>query len=182
MTTVLVDMDGTICNLWDSVNVYLRFQGFQTVPTIRLTEYAVEDIYPDRDRQLVVAEALESPGVYLRAEPMPGAIDALKHLQKFFDVFLVTVPWPGSLFCAQEKESWVYRYLGPEWVYRLILTHDKTMVHGDFLIDDKPQITGYRTPSWQQIYFQQGYNEGIEGPRIYHWDRSVAELIRQLHV
>ena len=39
-----------------------------------------------------------------------------------------------------EKYQWVEKYLGKSAVSQLMLTKDKTIVHGDILIDDKPMI------------------------------------------
>lgn len=38
--------------------------------------------------------------------------------------------------------AWVERHLGPEFLDKVILTRDKTIVSGDILIDDKPDILG----------------------------------------
>lgn len=40
---------------------------------------------------------------------------------------------------------WVEKHLGPQFVERIILTRDKTVVLGDLLIDDKDTIQG-RSP------------------------------------
>lgn len=37
---------------------------------------------------------------------------------------------------------WVEQNLGPQFVERIILTRDKTVVMGDLLIDDKDNIQG----------------------------------------
>ena len=38
--------------------------------------------------------------------------------------------------------EWVENHLGKDWINRLILTRDKTMINGHVLIDDKINITG----------------------------------------
>lgn len=38
---------------------------------------------------------------------------------------------------------WVEQNLGPQFVERMILTRDKTVVMGDLLIDDKDNIQGW---------------------------------------
>lgn len=49
---------------------------------------------------------------------------------------------PHSRFCCQEKWEWVREHLGDEFLDRVILTRDKTVVRADLLVDDKPRITG----------------------------------------
>ena len=48
--------------------------------------------------------------------------------------------------CVTEKYQWVDKYLGKKAVTQLMLTKDKTIVHGDILIDDKPLIKGLDEP------------------------------------
>jgi len=38
--------------------------------------------------------------------------------------------------------AWVKQHLGAEWMKRIIITCDKTLIHGDLLIDDKHAVTG----------------------------------------
>ena len=47
-----------------------------------------------------------------------------------------TDPVPTSQY------RWVEKHLGPQFVERIILTRDKTMISGDLLIDDKEVIQG----------------------------------------
>lgn len=38
--------------------------------------------------------------------------------------------------------AWVEKHLGHEFLEQVILTRDKTLITGDILIDDKPDILG----------------------------------------
>lgn len=38
--------------------------------------------------------------------------------------------------------AWVEKHLGQEFLEQVILTRDKTLITGDILIDDKPDIQG----------------------------------------
>lgn len=44
------------------------------------------------------------------------------------------------LFSAQY--AWIEKHFGHEFLEQIILTRDKTVVSGDILIDDKPDIHG----------------------------------------
>lgn len=46
---------------------------------------------------------------------------------------------------------WVEKHLGPQFVERIILTKDKTVVLGDLLIDDKDTIQGWICFPWQPL-------------------------------
>lgn len=52
-----------------------------------------------------------------------------------------------SLACAHRlplalQYAWVEKHFGPEFLERIVLTQDKTVVSADLLIDDRPDVTG----------------------------------------
>lgn len=52
-----------------------------------------------------------------------------------------------SLACAHRSPlalqyAWVEKHFGPEFLERIVLTQDKTVVSADLLIDDRPDVTG----------------------------------------
>ena len=68
---------------------------------------------------------------------MPGALEAFQLLSQWFDTYILsTPPWqnPDSW---KEKREWVDFYLGHEAHKRLILSHNKHLNKGHFLIDDR---------------------------------------------
>lgn len=79
------------------------------------------------------------PGLFSLMDPMPGAIDAVHRLAERFDVYILsTAPWKNPSAWA-DKVAWVTRYLDDVLHKRLILTHRKDLVKGDFLVDDRPK-------------------------------------------
>lgn len=79
----------------------------------------------------------EIPGIFDNMIPMPGAIEAYHQLSKWFDMYLCsTAPWLNDTAWSA-KNRWVRKYLGDVAYKRLILTHHKNMVKGDFIIDDR---------------------------------------------
>lgn len=83
---------------------------------------------------------------------------------------------PSNPTCASDKVQWVTEMIGPEWVDRLILARDKTVVAGDYLIDDKPHIVGKFPRQWRQVIFQQPYNIGVPGLRALDWADLLAQV------
>lgn len=115
--------------------------------------------------------AQASPGFYLSLKPIAGGADALRDMVA--DGHLVTIcstPDATNPTCADDKIAWLEENIGPGWGKRLILTHDKTLVRGDILIDDKPVITGARTPEWTHVLFDAPYNQKSSGKaRLFQW-------------
>ena len=93
-------------------------------------------------------------------------------------VFLCTSPivtHPGSF---PEKFVWAAAVLGERWRKRVIITSDKTLVQGRVLIDDKIEISGIATPTWQHVLFRRPYHDqhgeliarkGLGDVTLIHW-------------
>lgn len=80
-------------------------------------------------------------GFFSNLEPIEGALDAFKELQKHYDVYILTRPSIYNLMCFTEKADWVKRHLGFEMLEKLIIMCNKSMVKGEnaYLIDDDVQ-------------------------------------------
>ncbi len=118
------------------------------------------------------------PGFYARLQPIPGAKKALREIRDAgHDVWIVTSPWVSNPTCASDKLYWVAKKYGSHWASRVILTKDTTLVDGDYLINDKPEIKGSREPSWEHVLFDQPYNRDVPKRRISNWGmwRSILD-------
>lgn len=121
---VYVDMD----------NVLVDFKsGLDRVPETIKSEYA--------DDGMGKSHYDDIPGIFSLMDPMPGAIEAMKELNKFFDLYILsTAPWLNPSAWS-DKLEWVHRYFGKEkgsiFYKRLIISHHKDLNRGDFLIDDR---------------------------------------------
>ena len=79
----------------------------------------------------------EVPGIFSLMDPVPGAIEAVHILKEKFDVYILsTAPWNNPSAWA-DKVSWVTKHLDDVFHKRLILSHQKDFLIGDFLIDDR---------------------------------------------
>ena len=79
----------------------------------------------------------EIPNIFSLMEPLTGAIEAFHLLSKKFDSYLLsTAPWENSSAWS-DKNEWVKKYLGDAAYKRLILSHNKHLNIGDYLIDDR---------------------------------------------
>jgi 5'-nucleotidase len=79
----------------------------------------------------------EVEGIFGLMHPLPGAIEAYTALSKVFDTYILsTAPW-GNNSAWSDKHAWVKKYLGVVAEKRLILSHHKDLLRGDFLVDDR---------------------------------------------
>jgi 5'-nucleotidase len=76
------------------------------------------------------------PEIFLDLEPMDGAIDAYTKLSQEYELYVVsTSPW-NNPSAWTDKRLWIGKHL-PIANKRLFLTHNKHMIIGDYLIDDR---------------------------------------------
>ena len=99
-------------------------------------------------------------GFFSSLEPLPGAIEAYKKLEEYFEVYILTAPSYKNPLCYTEKRVWVEKHLGLETTQNLIICKRKGLLKGDYLIDDYeyPEFEGHQirigqTPfnNWQNV-------------------------------
>ena len=140
----------------------------------RTASFEIAKCVPENHRATAAA-IVNSPHFFYNLPPKDGAIKALKEiLASNIRVLICSAPLLSSTYCAQEKLDWVRRHLGPQWVERVTITHNKAGVRGDLLIDDNPDAASgpeYPTAPWRQVLFNAPYNMQVEEkmPRLSHW-------------
>jgi len=173
MDGVIADFDGEFLKRWRE-----RYPDKFFVPIKDRTTFYVKEQYPDELKSLV-SEIIWEPNFFRDMMPVDGARDALFEMDKMgFEVFICTSPLSTYKNCVLEKYEWVDKVLGPDWVHRIILTKDKTLIKADSLIDDKPIIKGVENPpSWEHIFYDRPYNRDMEKRRL-TWEnwKDVLEL------
>lgn len=176
---ILVDQDGTIAEWGLGWNYHLSLYGEAAAGIPRHRDQRTFDLHAGRtaEEMSIIAEVMDTLD-YGSLRGIRGARTALRAMVRAgHDVRIVTTPWPTNVMCASDKIAWVIRRYGREWAKRVILTHDKTLIRGDILIDDKPQITGAMEPEWEHVYFTQPYNENETGKRrINNWNEWESVL------
>jgi 5'-nucleotidase len=170
---VVADFDGGFELIWRE-----RYPDRPFVEPAARRSFYIRDDYPaeygDEIRAIHTAE-----GFISGLAPVQGALDALRAMLVVgHDVRICTSPLSTFRFCVTEKFQWVHDHLGADWVNRLIITKDKTLVRGDVLIDDKPEVTGALVPLWEHLVFEAPYNVGAPGRHINwgNWRGVLAEV------
>jgi 5'-nucleotidase len=109
---VLIDMDGVICD-FDKRAKELEMQGIKG------------------------QSLFKHPSAYRALEPIEGAVDAWHALQDKYETYILSTPPWSNPDAWSEKRIWVQQYLGDSAKKKLILCHNKGLVIGDYLIDDR---------------------------------------------
>lgn len=159
---ILFDMDGPFAHWSAGVNRLLA----DADPTFPVVEpdlwreyYGYHDAEPHHIE--VLRKVQRASGFYGSLEPVEGSHEALEYAAARAEVFFCSTPDPLNPTCESEKKTWLAENYDPYWAGRLVLTSDKTIVAGDVLIDDKPEITGLISPTWTHLLFGKSYNTDV---------------------
>lgn len=101
---------------------------------------------------------------FRKLEPIQEAVNLFFALQEHFDVYILTAPSEYNPLSYTEKRIWVEEHLGMDAVKKLIISPNKALSIGDYLIDDKAsgkgqdgftgrliQIGSKEFPNWESI-------------------------------
>jgi 5'(3')-deoxyribonucleotidase len=144
---ILIDMDGVICDYVKMRDEKLEENSKQEFPQSQMYFW-----------------------VFL--EPIVGALEAYKRLEKNFDVRILSSPSFFNAASYTGKRLWVEKHIGLKACKKMILSYDKSIVKGDYLIDDF-------------LYNGQDHFEGtlIEFPRervtIHAWEGIVQKIEKE---
>lgn len=109
---ILFDMDGVLCD-FDKRAKELKEKGVK------------------------FQKLFQHPDAYRDLDPIEGAIEAWNLLQEKYECYILSTPAWSNPDSWAEKRIWVEKFLGKSAHKKLILSHNKGLIKGDFLIDDR---------------------------------------------
>jgi 5'-nucleotidase len=75
--------------------------------------------------------------LFYESPPIRGAIEAFNKLCEKYEVYILsTAPWK-NLESWKAKRKWVEVYIGDNAYKKLILSHNKGLLNGSYIIDDR---------------------------------------------
>ena len=164
MDGVLTDFEGRFLQEWKK-----KFPHHPHVPLEKRETFYLEENYPDGLKK-DIENIFSAPGFFENLDKIPGGKEALTRMEALgHEVLICTSPISRYENCVLEKYHWISKNLGYEWTKRMIVTKDKTLIFGDILIDDKPEHTGLRIPSWKYVLFDAPYNRKVKSDLRITW-------------
>ena len=174
MAYVLVDQDGVLAE-WSGLFAQRIVEHFPDYifPFLSSNDTWDMDSGLDEIGRGYVEQIKNLPGFYADLQPIAGAAEALREMvAEGHTVHICTSPWPTNPTCASDKLDWLEKYIGAGWAHRAVITSDKTLCRGDYLIDDRPDIVGAYTPEWEHIVFDAPYNQTVtDRRRMMDWSQ-----------
>ena len=142
---VLIDLDGVLADFASGfANEWNRNMGavFPALAHKHRQHFYIKDDYPPALQHHVDA-LLQTPGFYRQLPCMPGAVEALARLEAAGHPLWICTTAPSTgIQEISEKLQWIDAQFGDKYVQRTIITPDKTMIHAQILIDDRPHLCG----------------------------------------
>jgi 5'-nucleotidase len=118
---VYIDMDNTLVDFQSGID--------------KLSEAEKEKYKPTAEHPH--GQYDNAPGIFSKMKPMEGAIEAFEWIAVHYDTYILsTSPWDNPSAWS-DKLNWVKKHLGEVAYKRLILSHHKNLLMGDYLIDDR---------------------------------------------
>jgi len=139
--------------------VYLDMDGVVADFDARMRQFHLEfESLNKKDRQRLIDKTCEeNPRIFLKLEPIKGAVEAINALLKIPEVdlyFLSATMWdiPEGY---SDKQLWLKKHFGSAVRKRLIITHRKDLKRGDFLVEGRTRL-GAEKFEGEHIHFGTG--------------------------
>ena len=158
---VFIDMDGVLVNFEDAMK-----SCYKNNPKFK-EEYKNN---PD-----------EIPDIFKNPKPIEGAIESVNKLASSgkYELYISTTATWGNPESAMHKRLWIEKYFGELFKKKMIITHRKDLLLGDYLIDDRLK-NGAADFKGELLSFGWAYekNEGKGGWNQYKtWNEILEKLL-----
>ena len=116
-----VDMDGVLVNFWNTAKKFI---------------YKCDT---DEAKSFYEKHPSMIRGVFRDSFPMYHAIESIKKLNGSgkYDIYIATSPPFDAPESWEHKVNWLSKFFGNLFKNKIVMTHRKDLLIGDFLIDDR---------------------------------------------
>lgn len=183
----LLDMDGPLADFDKALWVLAYEKGVRVNvddydPALQTARYMTDHAH--RDERSVLHKEMHAPGWFLNLEPTGGAVEGVDKLleastEAGVRIVVCTKPLRRSDTCPSEKLLWLKEHF-PNLAKDAVITDDKSLVGGAFLLDDAITPDWINRAMWDPIIFDKPFNrEGTVWEDWKRWDWSLP--VEELH-
>ena len=152
--TLYLDMDGVLADFGAAIDHH---------PLMNIAPY-------DKEPDLI-------PNIFKDLRPIKGskaAVHQLLESNRFEIYILTTAPW-NNPNAWTHKRLWIEKHYGEIFKKRVIISHSKNLLKGDFLIDDRT-ANGAGAFEGEHIHFGWNYELACHNP-FPNWDTVIQYLL-----
>jgi len=115
-------------------------------------------------------------GFFTSLSPIKEAVNSVNYLdeQDEFEVYILTAPSVLNPLCYTEKRIWIENYFGMEMVKKLIISPNKGLNKGDYLIDDNN--TGRGQDQFEGKLIKFGYDNFKDWNQVIDYFKKTYQL------
>lgn len=167
---ILLDVDDVIANLIDSwLSTYNTYSGDNLKPE-NILDWDISKFVPCEYKTFIY-EILHDPQLYDKVKPVNGSLEGVNRLiTKGFRIVYLTSP---IIETAGVKFNWLLKNKFPIKLEDYIEANDKSLIFGDFMIDDGIHNIE-KTRAGDALLFSQPWNKNYEGAiRVNNWNEIL---------
>jgi 5'(3')-deoxyribonucleotidase len=152
-----IDMDGVLVDFKNEIDLYFNEQ-----PLLK------KEFYHNPD---------EIKGIFLNPKPIEGSIFSVNKLKESgkYDLYIATSATWGNVESAMHKRIWIEKHFGDLFKKKMMITHRKDLLIGDYLIDDR-EANGAKNFSGELLPFGWAY-EKKKWNKYPTWDSILDYLL-----
>ena len=137
--TLLLDVDGVLADFVSAaLTLVHQVTGRQHKPSDITTWELFDSLGEPKEVQDAVYRVLKGRGGCTSIPAYDGAKEAIARLRKVSNIVIVTSPFSGSETWAHERGAWLKTHFDID-AEDVIYAKNKSRIHGDFFVDDKPE-------------------------------------------
>ena len=177
-TVVLIDLDMTITDFHSTfMNIWIeKYPDRKRIAIQDRKHFKLTDEYPEEFKDDIKA-IINQPSFFANMLPIKNAISGIHSLISLnYEVIICTSPIQTD-GCHSAKWDWVLKNLGVAIAKSMVIVKDKTLIRGDYLLDDRVVVSGLYVPSWKHILYSQGYNSDVQEKK-FSWEMGIDELVK----
>jgi len=175
MIRILLDMDGVLADF--DAKLFADTAEVIQWPSeaLRRTRRFCTDHLPSNQERRYVRRHIETTPFFRDLPVIEGARKGVRELEEMgFDLWVVSKPLESNPTCASDKYAWVADHF-PTLAGKVILTPDKSLIHGGILLDDAIKDRERALASWTPVHYSYPHNAAKTGYR-FTWEFGASTL------
>ena len=153
-----VDMDGVLVNLQKEIDDY-------------------KEKHPKKYKKYYTEHPDRIPYLFKNPKPIDKSIESVLKLYESgkYDIFIATASPNDNETAASEKILWIKKYFGDIFDRKIVISHRKDLLIGDYLIDDRKK-NGASEFRGELLPFGWNYEENLIN-KYETWDDILEKLL-----